>query len=237
MNGTCFIDGYPVLAPTSDGYRLVEFRKNLIPYQTNPISRMIAHIAQYLGVILGCDTKSFPKYVGNPSQAQVHRFMDLYGVEVHYFIHNIYDSALSSGITQPDGIVIGTALDNMFNKICSPQKVIAPYQPAEYQGICLNASVFLLSVRYQNKNSHLECNRTTCAPWVLGNSNCAAYNRADGFGVEPQSSTLPISTRLAACGQQTNTGWLHPSRETGRHSSGSLHHDTHGPGGAWEWQV
>ena len=107
--------------------------------QTDHKCRLIAHIAQYMGVILGCDSKHFPKYKGNASQAQVHRFMALTSVEIHYFIHNIYDSALTSGVTQPDGIIIGTALDNMFNKACSPPKVIAPYQPAELQNMCYDS--------------------------------------------------------------------------------------------------
>ncbi len=66
--------------------------------------------------------------------------MDLPAVPMHYFIHNIYDSALTSGVSQPDGIIIGTALDNMFNKLCSPPKTIAPYQPAELQNMCTDNS-------------------------------------------------------------------------------------------------
>jgi len=66
--------------------------------------------------------------------------MGLKSVEMHYFIHNIYDSALSSNVSQPDGIIIGTALDNMFNKLCAPPKVISSNQPAELQNMCLDNS-------------------------------------------------------------------------------------------------
>jgi len=55
--------------------------------------------------------------------------MALRGPEMHYFIHNIYDSALSLGVAGPDlvthvgdAISIGVALDNAFNKRCAPAR-------------------------------------------------------------------------------------------------------------------
>ncbi len=69
--------------------------------------------------------------------------MDIKAPEMHYFIHNIYDAALSLGVAGPnlithvgDAISIGVGIDNVFNKKCSPPQKIAPYQPAGLQGIC-----------------------------------------------------------------------------------------------------
>ena len=62
---------------------------------------------------------------------------------MHYFIHNIYDAAVSLGVQGPDlvthvgdAISIGIGLDNIFNKKCSPKQKIASYQPAELQDMC-----------------------------------------------------------------------------------------------------
>ena len=103
----------------------------------------MTHFYQYFGIILGCDEPSFPKYAGNPSQAAVHRYMDLKAPEMHYFIHNIYDAALTLGVAGPDlithvgdAISIGVGLDNIFNKKCSPPQKVATYQPSAPQSMC-----------------------------------------------------------------------------------------------------
>lgn len=69
--------------------------------------------------------------------------MDLKGPEMHYFIHNIYDAAVSLGVAGPDlvthvgdAISIGIALDNIFNKRCSPSQKIVPYQSGGLQAMC-----------------------------------------------------------------------------------------------------
>lgn len=105
--------------------------------------RLMTHLYEYFGIVLGCSSPEFPRYTGADSMAQVHRFMDLPAPYMHYFIHNIYDAAVSLGVAGPDlvthvgdAISIGIALDNIFNKKCSPAQKIAPYQPSELQGIC-----------------------------------------------------------------------------------------------------
>ena len=115
----------PAWSPTSNQYHL------------------FTHLYQYIGLILGCTAPSFPKYTGNPSQAQIHRFMDLPAPDMHYFIHNIYDAAVSLGVQGPDlvthvgdAISIGIALDNVFNKRCSPKQQVATYQSSELQSMC-----------------------------------------------------------------------------------------------------
>lgn len=69
--------------------------------------------------------------------------MNLPSPHMHYFIHNIYDAAVSLGVAGPDlvthvgdAISIGIGLDNIFNKKCSPPQQVAPYQKSELQGIC-----------------------------------------------------------------------------------------------------
>lgn len=69
---------------------------------------------------------------------KVHKFMDAEGPEMHYFIHNLYDSLVNTGVSVDDGIVFGTAIDNLFNKLCAPPRQIATYQPAGAQNICLD---------------------------------------------------------------------------------------------------
>ena len=106
----------------------------------------MTHFYEYFGVLLGCSDPAFPKYNGDPSQANVHHFMDLTNNEMHYFIHNIFDGALAVGIPAGElsatalgpGYLLGLALGNLFNKRCSPSKVIASYQPAELQSMCMD---------------------------------------------------------------------------------------------------
>ena len=119
----------------------------------------MTHFYQYFGIILGCDEPSFPKYAGNPSQAAVHRYMDLKAPEMHYFIHNIYDAALTLGVAGPDlithvgdAISIGVGLDNIFNKKCSPPQQVATYQPSAPQSMCHdNAYVLFLPLLFRER--------------------------------------------------------------------------------------
>ena len=69
--------------------------------------------------------------------------MDLPAPSLHYFIHNIYDAAVTLGVAGPDltthvgdAISIGIGLDNIFNKKCSPAQKIAAYQASELQAMC-----------------------------------------------------------------------------------------------------
>lgn len=83
--------------------------------------------------------------------------MDLSAPEMHYFIHSVYDAALTLGVQGPDlvthvgdAISIGVGLDNIFNKQCAPPIKVAPYQESALQDMCgdpgyvLSFSFFLL---------------------------------------------------------------------------------------------
>jgi len=169
-----------------DGGSIPALRSNIAAWSsTSNQHKLLTHFYQYFGLILGCRSASFPKYAGSPSQAQIHRFMDLRGPEMHYFIHNIYDAAVSLGVAGPDlvthvgdAISIGIALDNIFNKRCSPAQKVAPYQPAELQSMCGD--------------------KRTCAVWAFGNRTCSAYSQT-GFGVMPAlADPLPPSASVCA---------------------------------------
>ena len=97
--------------------------------------------------------------------------MDLPAPSIHYFIHNVYDAAVSLGVAGPDlvthvgdAISIGIALDNVFNKRCSPPQQVVPYQSVEPQSICGDNS--------------------TCAVWTYANATCGPYMLA-GYGLKP----------------------------------------------------
>ena len=137
-------NGKPVAINFLDGGSTPALLSNIPAWDTSSNQyRLLTHFYQYFGIILGCTDPEFPKYTGSPSQAQVHRFMDLPAPDMHYFIHNIYDAAVSLGVAGPDlvthvgdAISIGIALDNIFNKRCSPKQKIAEYQPSELQAMC-----------------------------------------------------------------------------------------------------
>ncbi|CAF9929280.1 MAG: hypothetical protein ALECFALPRED_004290 [Alectoria fallacina] len=137
-------NGVPTAINFLDSGSVPALRSNIPAWSpTSNQHHLFTHLYQYIGLILGCTSPSFPKYAGNPSQAQVHRFMDLPAPDMHYFIHNIYDAAVSLGVQGPDlvthvgdAISIGIALDNVFNKRCSPKQQVATYQSSELQAMC-----------------------------------------------------------------------------------------------------
>ena len=134
---------------------------------------MMVGFYTFFASILGCSDASIPAYTGPPTQTHVHRFMDLPAVSIHYFIHSIVDATTTIGglpdadtVThEGDSISIGIALDNVFNKRCSPVRQVVPYQVAMVQDMCSD-----------NK---------TCATWEYAGGNCTFYDNLSGFGVMP----------------------------------------------------
>ena len=176
------------------------------------------HLYQYFGIILGCDEPSFPKYAGNPSQAAVHRYMDLKAPEMHYFIHNIYDAALTLGVAGPDlvthvgdAISIGVGLDNIFNKKCSPPQKVATYQPSAPQSMCHDNAYVLFSPLTLHRRVHSTssltralCSYSTCPLWAFPNATCAPY-KAPGYGVMPALAG-PVAPSASLCSSHDG-GW------------------------------
>ncbi|KAL8715832.1 MAG: hypothetical protein Q9220_000499 [cf. Caloplaca sp. 1 TL-2023] len=137
-------NGKPVALNFLDGGGVTALQTGVAAWEINSNQyKMLTGFYTYFGVLLGCSSPSFPRYTGNPSQFQIHKYMDLKAPEMHYFIHNVYDAALTLGVQGPDlvthvgdAISIGVGLDNVFNKKCAPPTQVASYQPAALQDMC-----------------------------------------------------------------------------------------------------
>jgi len=98
--------------------------------------KLMTHLYQYFGALLGCSATGFPSYAGFGSQAAVHRFMDLSAAEVGYFIQQVALAATSFGVSSDDVAVVGKALNTIFNVRCAPPTTVIPAQGAQLQSIC-----------------------------------------------------------------------------------------------------
>lgn len=98
--------------------------------------KLLTHLYQYFGALLGCSQSGFPSYQGFGSQASVHRFMDLSAAEVGYFIQQVALAASSFGVAQDDIAIVGKALNSIFNVRCAPPTTVIPAQGAQLQSIC-----------------------------------------------------------------------------------------------------
>ncbi|KAI5199056.1 hypothetical protein E4T39_06427 [Aureobasidium subglaciale] len=105
--------------------------------------KLLTHLYQYFGALLGCSATGFPSYAGFGSQAAVHRFMDLSAAEVGYFIQQVALAASSFGVSQEDIAVVGKALNTIFNVRCAPPTVVIPAQGAQLQSICQDETCLL----------------------------------------------------------------------------------------------
>lgn len=98
--------------------------------------KLLTHLYQYFGALLGCSATGFPSYQGFGSQAAVHRFMDLSAAEVGYFIEQVALAATSFGVSSDDVATVGKALNSIFNVRCAPPTTVIPAQGAQLQSIC-----------------------------------------------------------------------------------------------------
>jgi len=98
--------------------------------------KLMTHLYQYFGALLGCSATGFPSYQGFGSQAAVHRFMDLSAAEVGYFIQQVALAATSFGVSTDDVATVGKALNTIFNVRCAPPTTVIPAQGAQLQSIC-----------------------------------------------------------------------------------------------------
>lgn len=105
--------------------------------------KLMTHLYQYFGALLGCSATGFPSYAGFGSQAAVHRFMDLSAAEVGYFIQQVALAATSFGVSSDDVAVVGKALNSIFNVRCAPPTVVIPAQGAQLQSICQDDTCLL----------------------------------------------------------------------------------------------
>ena len=105
--------------------------------------KLMTHLYQYFGALLGCSATGFPSYQGFGSQAAVHRFMDLSAAEVGYFIQQVALAATSFGVSSDDVAVVGKALNTIFNVRCAPPTTVIPAQGAQLQSICQDETCLL----------------------------------------------------------------------------------------------
>jgi len=110
---------------------------------------LLTHLYQYFGALLGCSMQGtggvFSGYQGDPSQYQIHKFMNLSKPEMDYFITQVGLSAASFGVATSDVEAVGMALNDTFNMRCSPPTVVIPAQGSQLQAICINPDCPLAS--------------------------------------------------------------------------------------------
>jgi uncharacterized membrane protein YgcG len=111
------------------------------PANTNTSAQyfLLTHLYQYFGTLLGCSMQGmagFNTYQGDPSQYQVHRFMNLTKYEMDYFITQVGLAAASFGVATADVMAVGMALNDTFNQRCSAPAAVIPAQGAQLQAIC-----------------------------------------------------------------------------------------------------
>lgn len=99
--------------------------------------KLLTHLYQYFGALLGCSAMGYPAYTGQGSQYSVHKYMALNVYEVTYFIQQVGLSAASFGVATADITAVGTALNNLFGYRCAPPAVVIPSQGAQLQAICI----------------------------------------------------------------------------------------------------
>jgi len=81
---------------------------------------LLSHLYQFFGALLGCNAEGFPAYEGVADMYELHKFMFLDEEENGYFIGQVGASASAFGVTEEDVTTIGTVLDEMFNRRCTP---------------------------------------------------------------------------------------------------------------------
>ncbi|KAK5130137.1 hypothetical protein LTR08_002436 [Meristemomyces frigidus] len=107
---------------------------------TSSQHKLLTHLYQYFGVLLGCthiDAPAYPAYAGDTSMYQVHKFMDLDAMEIGWFISQVGLSAKSFGVADADVEYVGTALQTLFGHKCSAKLDVVPGADAELQAICI----------------------------------------------------------------------------------------------------
>lgn len=105
-------------------------------------SKLLTHLYAYFGALLGCtlqgdDSSPFPTYSGNPSQHNVHKYMNLSAAEFTYFVTQVGLSARSFGVADDDVTAVGKSLADTFGKKCSRDDVVVVKgQSGANQAIC-----------------------------------------------------------------------------------------------------
>lgn len=104
---------------------------------------LLTHLYQFFGTALGCSQQGmsgYPKYGGDVSMYDVHKFMNLNYIENTWFIQNVGLSAMSFGVSMDDVQAVAKTLGGAFNVKCAPtsgplESLLGP----ELQSICIAA--------------------------------------------------------------------------------------------------
>ncbi|TDZ14117.1 hypothetical protein Cob_v012993 [Colletotrichum orbiculare MAFF 240422] len=104
---------------------------------------LLTHLYEFFGALLGCSEygmTGFPRYSGQASMYQAHKFMDLDNNELGYFIEQVALAGASFGVAQDDLKGVGMALSQLFGLRCSPPATAIPEQGPQLQAICIAES-------------------------------------------------------------------------------------------------
>ena len=170
---------------------------------------LLTHLYQIFGTLLGCsqqaDGSAFPTYSGNPSQFDVHRFMNLSKPEVDYFITQVGLAAASFGVATADVMAVGQALNTTFGQRCSPPEMIVQGQGSQLQDICINPDCPLAT----NAMCALyEAAATSTSPSGSAMSTMsAASSGAGGSAIAPSGSAKATGTSAGNALVAFSAGW------------------------------
>jgi len=122
-----------------DGGGAAPLLKNELPTTSSAQYKLVTHLYQYFGVLLGCSQfgTSYKPYSGSTNMYEVHKFMALDAKEVAYFITQVGLAAASFGVADSDVKIVGKALNDAFGYRCSPAAAIPPTAAAAPQAICI----------------------------------------------------------------------------------------------------
>jgi hypothetical protein len=105
-----------------------------------PCSKLLTHLYQFFGTLLGCSTQGMPgfaPYNGDPSMFQVHRFMRLDPFQLGFFIQQVALAGASFGVADADLEAVGMALQQLFGLRCAPPVEVVKAQGPQLQAICI----------------------------------------------------------------------------------------------------
>jgi hypothetical protein len=166
--------------------------------------KLLNHLYQYFGALLGCDAEGFPSYAGSTSQSAVHRYMNLDTNEVTYFIEQVGAAAASFGVSSEDITTVATTLGNVFNVRCAPAaKVPSTAETAYSQSICVASDCPLA------ENS--DCSATSDMSFPNGTN-----------GVEPQRASASTSSSMSGGSSTTRSGSAPTGSTTTRPDGASM---------------
>jgi hypothetical protein len=185
------------------------FRKHLLTVKS---SFLLTHLYEFFGALLGCSMMGqtgFPSYMGEASQYQVHKFMDLNVYQMTYFIEQVGMSALSFGVTMDDVTAVGKALNSAFNIRCAPPTTIIPAQGPQLQSICIDGDCPLspnatcASYEPVVVPLNVTANHTFTAPGSFGTATVAPSGMSSSMSMSMSMSGT--ATTMMASGTATST--------------------------------